>query len=144
MFQGFLWNTGRHDCYRSRTSSRRALFAALGDIIKCLAAHGGDRGRRSEHDQYLLLGGTDGDIFESAFGHHVAALVDLGEVRASAQQETEHRSGDQWANAIAPARRAMKKFVRHRHFTLASDVRPGVPEALLACGLGRGRLWLCA
>src|SRR5262249_38725241 len=63
------------------------LFAALGNIVEHLAAHGGDRRGRAEHDQYLLLGGAERDLLERSVSKHIAALIGLGEAAAEWRAE---------------------------------------------------------
>src|SRR5262249_33399948 len=67
-----------------RHEGRRTL-RLLRDVIKCFAVDGGNRGRRAEHNQHLLLRGSDGNLFQGAFRHYVPALE--GFSRAAAGSE---------------------------------------------------------
>src|SRR5581483_675524 len=61
-------------------------LSALRDVVEGLAADGGDRRRRAEHDQYLLLRGAERDLLQRSLGKDVAALIDLAETTSAEQQ----------------------------------------------------------
>ena len=49
----------------------------LRDVIEGVAANGRYRGRRTKHDENLLLRCADGNLLEGTFGQHIAALERL-------------------------------------------------------------------
>src|SRR6266849_1449090 len=88
-----------------RHEGDRAL-GALGDVIKGLAAHGGHRRGRAEHDQDLLLARPDRDLLERPLRHDVAALIGLGEAAAEPHAHGQHGRRDLGGGKGGRARRS--------------------------------------
>ena len=61
-------------------------FGTLRNVVKHLAAEGGDRGGRSHYDQHLVLARADGNLLERAGGQDVALLELLAGASRPAQR----------------------------------------------------------
>jgi Phage integrase family len=57
-------------------------FGALGNIVEGLTAHRRHSRGRAEHNQNLLLRGSNRDLLECSFGHDVTALIGLRQAAA--------------------------------------------------------------
>src|SRR5215831_15315021 len=61
-------------------------LSLLRDVIKGFAVDGGNCGRRAEHDQYLFLCSSDGNLFQSAFRQYVSPLQCFGDATGGQRQ----------------------------------------------------------